>query len=306
MHRFILLATVLCLGSCTDLKHPDPPSVERHELTFVDETRGTPAVGKVEASDVRSLRVLTWIPKGGDIASPPPLLLMSHGWGGSIDLFETFAQFLASSGVAVAAVEYPCTNRHFEGGHESGLVDYPEQPSDYHFALNQLIAATGDPDHVLYRSFAPEKVVGLGHSLGGATLIRASRQACCADDRLIATIYLSPATFVNAVLLDEPEILPEGPPTFVAHGRDDPVITIEESEALIKAIDGPAKLVILEGANHESPLESEDGEVVPEQEAFQSLVLAFIEEHALGFDGEFARILELEEVQGRATPRAVE
>ena len=53
---------------------------------------------------------------------------MSHGWGGSIDLFDSFANTLAMQGIGVAALEYPCTNRHFEGGHEAGLVDYAEQP----------------------------------------------------------------------------------------------------------------------------------------------------------------------------------
>ena len=181
MNRLLALSLLTTVAACDTSSPPSPRTVEAMEVFYVDTTRSTPAIGNVPEKNERRLRVRAWIPRGGTTQGPPPLLFMSHGWGGSIDLFETFADALALRGIAVAAVEYPCTNRHFEGGHEAGLVDYPEQPLDYLFTLDRLIESVADPAHPLYDTFSPDHVVGLGHSLGGATLIRASRQSCCAD-----------------------------------------------------------------------------------------------------------------------------
>ena len=298
MYRLLLIVLLFHAPSCDASEASNPRTVEAIEVVYVDSTRVTPAIGNVPEKNERRLRVRAWIPRGGSFTGPTPLLFMSHGWGGSIDLFDSFANTLAMQGISVAALEDPCTNRHFEGGHEAGLVDYAEQPIDYLFVLDRLIDSVSDPNHPLYGTFSTDHIVGLGHSLGGATLIRASRQACCADGRLKATIFLSPATFVNEVLLDEPLILEEGPPTLIAHGANDGVIGLEESEALLTAINQPAHLVVLAGANHESPIESESETVSPDQKVFESMVAAFITDYVRGSANTFAEELERQLASG--------
>ena len=181
----------------------------------------------------------------------------------------------------------------------------PSNP-DYLFVLDRLIDSVSDPTHPLYGTFSADHIVGLGHSLGGATLIRASRQSCCADGRLQATIFLSPATFVNDVLLDEPLILKEGPPTLIAHGENDGVIGLEESEALLTAINQPAHLVVLAGANHESPIESESGNPSPDQKVFESMVVSFIADYVRGSTNTFAEELERQQASGTISIPAID
>ena len=94
-----------------------------------------------------------------------PLVVVSHGGGGSHLLYRTITTHLARNGYVVAMLEHPGNNRNnneLEGTREN-LVNRPR-----HVRLTIDAVAS---DGVLDRSVRPDHVAIIGHSMGGYTAL---------------------------------------------------------------------------------------------------------------------------------------
>lgn len=258
---------------------PDQDELARVVRPYVDDSRPTPAVGDVPAADARPLDTWVWVgPATGEEAPDRPLLLMLHGMGGHPEKFERFASALAEDGVVVAAPVFPVSNGHADGSILS-IDDLGGQVDDAAFVLDRLLADQRDPDGPLWLRFDPARVVALGHSMGGATLLGRTRYG--SEPRLHGQIYVSAATILEPLL--GPALAPAGPLTLVVTGSEDDVVPPEYGEDLFAAIDEPKAYLEIAGADHSEALEAQ--EPLPEQDVLLAAVRAAVEEAAGGEPG---------------------
>jgi predicted dienelactone hydrolase len=136
---------------------------------------------------------------------PHPLVIVSHGTGGSHLLYRIVGAHLARSGFVVAAPEHPRNNRNDNslGGTDTIVANRPEHVRQ---AIDWVYA-----DAPLGPVLAPDTVAVVGHSLGGYTgLALAGGHPYCgphesadgeahpvpvtADARVKALVLLAPAT----------------------------------------------------------------------------------------------------------------
>ena len=112
-----------------------------------------------------------------DQATDKPLVVMSHGFGSDRLFLNYLARHLASHGIVVVTLEHPGSNSEW-------LADLPltinpskflpaneliDRPRDISFVLDELEKLNGDRDS--FPTFNTNKVVAIGHSLGGYTAL---------------------------------------------------------------------------------------------------------------------------------------
>lgn len=115
-----------------------------------------------------------YIPQG--LATPAPLIVISHGLASNPDTLQYLSQHLASHGFAVAALEHPKTGSRDFAAFLSGLSKAPQteeavqRPYDVKYLLDAL-AQKVKTDPQWRDRFNPEQVGLIGHSLGGYTIL---------------------------------------------------------------------------------------------------------------------------------------
>ncbi|MBI9091333.1 MAG: alpha/beta fold hydrolase [Desulfobacterium sp.] len=127
-----------------------------------------------------------------------PLIMVSHGGGGSHLLYRTITTHLAKSGYVVAMLEHPGNNRNnneLDDTHEN-LVNRPR-----HVRMT-MDAVCFDPQ--FSGCVQPDNVAIIGHSLGGYTALAVAggtpwsetrqRVDVVPDPRVRALVLLAPAT----------------------------------------------------------------------------------------------------------------
>lgn len=268
---------------------PDQAELEVLIREYVDTSRGTAAMGEAEAREERLLATRIWIgPSPGKEAPSRPLLLMLHGVDGHPDKFELFASTLAEAGIVVAGPAFPLSNRD-SGAGPGAIVDTPEQVLDADFVLDQLLLDVADEGSPLWKRFDPERIVGFGHSMGGATLLGRTRFGE-GDDRFLATAYLSAALQLEPLL--EGELQAEGVPTLVMQGLEDLLVPPTFGEQLHERLAEPKWYLGLAGAEHSDPVESQESPPIPVQQAALDAVMALIDEIVHGQAGAVDAVLE--------------
>lgn len=262
--RILALAALLagalaaCGSSSLAPAEPTPDEVLALERVFTDPTRSVPPNHGAPGSDVRPLATRLWIapeaPRHTPACGGPrcALILLAHGFGGSTARFEKIGRALAAAGYVVAAPAFPLTNDQAPGGHLTGLGDAVEQPRDLSYVLDALIELpAGD---LVGDRVDRTRIGAVGHSLGGATVLGATRRPCCRDERVIATALVAPvAALTQALFGGPPEV--QGPPVLVLNGALDPLVTPALGRDLFARLGAPRVLVVLASGGHADLLE---------------------------------------------------
>ena len=94
-----------------------------------------------------------------------PLILLSHGTGGSSRIMAWFGAGLAAHGYIVAAVNHP-GNNSLEAHTPQGFTLWWERATDLSVVLDQMLADSTFGPHI-----DPKRIGGAGFSLGGFTVI---------------------------------------------------------------------------------------------------------------------------------------
>jgi len=261
IHRFVHRAWILgglgAVGCANEGPTVDDPrrGVELHVMPFVDTSRPTDAFTDLPASDVRTLDTWVWLPAGTRTETlHRPVVLMAHGNSGHPEKFVMVAELLAEHGVVVVAPVFPATNRY---GDSAGFAigDLYEQPEDLDFVRASLRDEAASRDSVLHERLDVDRMVAVGHSLGGATVAGWTRWGDAPQTDLLATVLVAPATFLNGPFGEGPH--PGGPPVQLVHGEDDGTVPLGGSEEMFAAVDGPAALVVFPNVAHSDVIEGE-------------------------------------------------
>jgi predicted dienelactone hydrolase len=192
----VLAAGAVCLHAEPYALEPGPATVEQMDLDWHDGPRN------------RDVPVRIYYPKDG--AGPFPVIVFSHGLGGTRENYTLHGRHWASYGYVVCHVQHV-------GSDDAVWRDVPalqrlaamrraaadprnaiERPRDITFALDQLTALNAAPGPLQGR--LDLKHIGMaGHSFGGYTTLAASGEAfpvggrvySLADPRITASIAMS-------------------------------------------------------------------------------------------------------------------
>ena len=164
-------------------------SVEIIELDIVDLQRSTPALGKYDGDDKRTLTGKIWFPEGQ--STDHPLIVYSHGFGGYHNENRSIAKYLARNGYVVAAVNFPLSTRMSPAGVPQ-MLDVVNQPGDVSAVIDQLLSLNNDETSDLYDRIDSNNIGVMGLSLGGLTTALVSFFPDFIDERIKTSIMMAP------------------------------------------------------------------------------------------------------------------
>lgn len=258
-----------------DAPHPATPhpvgtfGVGRIDETFVDGSRTTKAHGDQAEQPDRTLPTMVLYPTAPpDAASyrdvvavepgapalglPAPLIVFGHGsTRAGPDYLDTLASW-ASAGYVVAAPNFPLSTTDAPGGTDYGGI--AEQTGDVSFVIDEVLAASADPDSPLAGTVDPD-LVGLGgQSFGAITAIATGFNACCADDRIDAVTEFAGMWFDLGAGNEVAPGAADLPALFV-HGEGDGVVPIagdRTAASLAAAAGAPVQFLTLASSDHDA------------------------------------------------------
>ena len=253
MKNFILLsAAVLCIGAFAAAQTNAAPSFKVEEQNF--QRNGMKISGEL------------FIP---DRASPVPLVILSHGFGGNRGGVKGYAESFAEHGIAAYIFEFIGGGNHIKSDGKMTEMSVLTEAEDLTVIFDNLKADA---------RFKPEQIFLFGESQGGfvSTYVAAMRPADVAglillypafvlhdyvrrltpdQERIPDTMKLLGKTVgriynKNVLSFDIYTLMPRySGKTLIIHGSDDSLVPLSYSERAVKTFPD-AKLITLDGAKH--------------------------------------------------------
>ncbi len=221
-----------------------------------------------DAARARAVPVRLYLPQAVQASRPVPLLVFSHGIGGSRAGYRYLGRHWASQGWASLHLQHVGSDRQLWFGNVFGVVarlrdaaqdaEAIARVQDLRFALDQLLT------HDLATRVDADRIVAAGHSYGantallaaGARVPRGGRVVDLHDERIRAAIVISAPPFYGESAL-EPILGPVQVPTLHVTATED-VIRIpgyysgaDDRLAVYDAVGSARKaLAVFEGGSH--------------------------------------------------------
>ena len=242
--------------------------------TFVDASRPTPAEGEAPGAPERTL--VTTIARP-DEPGPFPLVLFSHGFGGSGEDYSALLRAIASAGYVVAAPDYPLTNENTPGGPQRGTPDMAQQPADASFVINEVVRMSNEAGGPLSGSIDPERIGAAGHSMGAGVTMGLAYNECCQDPRVKAAAILAggiPSVYRGVFFR------PPSPPILVVHGEADDALPYLGGRRVYLDAGVPKFFLTIVGGNHNAPYSAAPGQ--PQAEVVVAATVDFLDTYLKG------------------------
>jgi dienelactone hydrolase len=257
-----------------------------HDLDWVDDSRERP------------VPVRLYLPIASSSAAPAPLIIFSHGIGGSRLGYSYLGSYWASHGLASLHVQHVGSDRSIWFGNPFNLVSRLQEAAqekealarvfDLRYALTKIFS---DP---LGQAINPNQIIAAGHSYGANTTLLASGARVNRDDipvelsdsRITAAIVISAPRFYGQKSVDS-ILQPVRLPTLHITATEDNIQIpgyfsgYADRLAIFEAIGSERKaLAVFEGGSHSmfTDRTRSGGAVLNHQvkEATQELSLDFI------------------------------
>lgn len=235
-------------------------------MVFIDPSRPTAAHGSTPEAPTRTLVTTIVYPAEGapggtatadapaDLSTAPyPLVVLSHGLGGSVPHLLPLAKVWAAKGYVVALPRFPLTNLSTQGGPVA--QDVQNQPADVSFVIDELLATSANPKSPLANTVDGDKIAAGGHSNGGITTYGLVANSCCRDARIGAALVLSGVTSPFA---GGEYALSDTPPILLVHGIYDDLILYNSAVRTYNELTPVKGLLTLEESDHGSYFSPQD------------------------------------------------
>ena len=179
-----------------------------------------------------------------------PLVLISHGSGGTPLVYRTLAHYLARNGFIVGLPEHPFNNRN-DNSWEGTVQNLTARPRHLRTAVDAFF---GSPT---FGRFVKPAAVGLiGHSMGGYTVLALAgglptsfpwesadgqrrRIAVAPDSRVKAVVLLAPAT---AWFRASGALQGVGAPILMLHAEQDEYVPYEHAQIVLNGVPGKEQI----------------------------------------------------------------
>jgi dienelactone hydrolase len=249
-------------GTTGAVVQPQAHAVGTASMYIVDNSRPTAAHGALPATSSRTLDTTVVYPAEGNprttatvgapldaSAAPYPLIVLSHGLGGTVEYLLPLAKMWAARGYVVALPKFPLTNSATPGGPVA--QDVQNQPADVSFIISEVLHASADSDSLLHNAVDGDRIAVSGHSNGAITTYGLIANSCCNDLRVDAAIILSgvPSPFAGGTY-----DMTNTPPTLVLHGVNDVQLIYNQAVRSYNQLLSPKGLLTLEAGTHLSYL----------------------------------------------------
>jgi len=177
----------------------------------------------------RPLPTTLWVPRGD---GPFPLIVFSHGLGGTPADYAELLSAWAKAGFVVAAPAFPHTSA---GVAEFNVLDLINQPADASYVITRVLAA-------LRGRVDPARVAAAGHSGGGVTTLGMFSGG--RDKRLDAGVVLAgrqifTSPFTGAAV-----------PLLFVHGKRDATVAYADGRAAYDASPWPKAFLTVSAGGH--------------------------------------------------------
>jgi dienelactone hydrolase len=181
---------------------PDASTFEVLNFSWQDDTR--------QASKSREVLARIYLPahNGQALHKAAPLVVFSHGIGGSREGYSYIGKYLAAHGIAALHVQHVGSDRSLWSGNPLQMLgrlqeaakdtEAIDRTKDIRFALDQVLA-----DNALKGKIDPQHIAAAGHSYGanttmllaGARVQREGKALDLADSRIKAAVIISAPPF---------------------------------------------------------------------------------------------------------------
>ena len=189
----------------------------------------------LDASRQRQVPVRLYLPEAASAAAPVPLVVFSHGIGGSRQGYSYLGRYWASHGYASLHLQHVGSDRSLWGGNPFELVGRLQSAAqeaealarvrDLSFALDQLLAGELAP------RIDAQRIVAAGHSYGANTVLLASGATVQRDGR---TLSLRDARIQAAIVLSAPPFYGEAAPAQILGPVRVPSLHVTATEDVIR------------------------------------------------------------------------
>jgi predicted dienelactone hydrolase len=266
-----------------------PYRVGTRSVTFVDDSRPTPAFGASPAVGTRTVVTDLWYPAEGDpggglVADGPaadgpfPLIVFNHGQQGEPGQYALSFESWARAGYVVAAPRHPLTVRGGPGAQFAN--DAEGEMGDVPFVVTSIdddLSDLADVDHLAVA----------GHSSGAIVAFGSAFSACCSDER------------VDAVLAEGLPVPTDGEdaaeasdtPVMFVHGDAD-AVPPAVPHAVFEKTEPPKYFLTIQGGDHSDVYRSG-----PSAPLVAEAALAFFDLHLKGRDDALAKLTALPTVE---------
>lgn len=265
----LIAATILPLAS-PPVRALDAATAPTYVGPAIEEVEQIVTVWSDKTRD-RNVPVKIFYPRG---AGPFPLLILSHGLGGSRDGLDYLGRHWAEHGYVCAQIQHigtdesvwrsAATQAQAEQSMKRAAGDINNilnRPRDVSFAIDQMLKLNGDANSELNGKINADEIGVAGHSLGGLTALLSAGQRAASggfsmdlsDPRIKATVSMSAP--LNPLAPLAKQFADYKVPNFYIVGQNDDAVlgaTIAHRQ-IYEAIQAPEQfLLILAGADHMS------------------------------------------------------
>jgi len=221
---------------------PDPNSFEARDLQWTDTLRPD------GPREVLARFYLPLLVKGSEKAAasqPVPLVVFSHGIGGSREGYSYIGKHLAANGIAALHVQHVGSDRSLWFGNPLQLVTRLQEAAkdkeaiartqDVRFALNQVLASTEFKSRL-----DATRISAAGHSYGANTVLLLVGARVQRDSQVLD---LTDPRISSAVIISAPPFYGQGDPQAIVGGISVPSlhITAQRDEINIPGFYSAAK-----------------------------------------------------------------
>ncbi len=261
---------------------------------FVDDTRPTPSSGDQPGTDTRILESLVFYPTDGDPSDGPvvdampdraggpyPLIVFSHGLGGTPEFSQGVLEAWTSAGFVVVAPRFPLSRPDNPGGPDAG--DVLNQTGDVSFLIDRLSLLSTQADSFYADLVDPDRIGASGHSNGAITTIGVTLHTCCHDDAIDAAVEFAGTA---SPFGDGEYDWALAPPYLIVHGTDDELVAYNNGVTLYNRLAGPKGLLTMEGGGHSAMFFPDD----PGYDEARAATTDFFRAHLLDDAAALARL----------------